>query len=112
VPSAAGAPSPRFVQPIETITSTTTVATYGSAWKSSGAIVTPRACSVNGSAANAPKKYAPTRQSAGRQKAKITSAIAIQPAPCVSPSTHCGVIERLKHAPPTPANAPPRSVCA
>ena len=112
MPNAAGAPKPRFVQPIETITSTTTVATYGSAWKSSGATVTPRACSVNGSAEKAPKKYAPTRHSYGRQKAKITSAIAIQPAPCVSPSTHCGVIMRLKQAPPTPAKAPPTMVCA
>ena len=40
----------------------------------------------------------------------MTSAIAIQPAPAVSPSTHCGVSARLKHAPPTPANAPPASV--
>ena len=42
--------------PDETITSTTMVITYGSAWNSSGAIVTPRACSVNGSAWKAPKK--------------------------------------------------------
>jgi len=40
----------------------------------------------------------------------MTSAIAIQPAPCVSPSTHWGVIERLNAAPPTPAKAPPASV--
>jgi len=37
-------------------------------------------------------------------------AIAIQPAPPVSPSSHWGVIERLKQAPPTPASAPPTSV--
>ena len=37
----------------------------------------------------------------------MTSAIAIQPAPPVSPSTHCGVSARLKQAPPTPASAPP-----
>ena len=67
----------------------------------------PRAWNVNGMPENAPKKYAPTRQSAGRQKAKMTSAIAIQPAPAVSPSTHCGVIASEKHAPPMPANAPP-----
>src|SRR5690349_16102725 len=42
----------------------------------------------------------------------MTSAIAIQPAPDVSPSTHCGVIASEKHAPPTPANAPPITVCA
>ena len=74
--------------------------------------MTPRAWSVNGSPEKAPKKYAPTRQSPGRQNAKMTSAIAIQPAPAVSPSTHCGVIASEKVAPPTPANAPPASVCA
>ena len=40
----------------------------------------------------------------------MTSAIAIHPAPAVSPSTHCGVRARLKQAPPTPASAPPASV--
>ena len=55
-PSAPGAPSRRFEIPDETITSTTTVITYGSAWNSSGATVTPRAWSVNGSAWKAPKK--------------------------------------------------------
>ena len=55
-PSAPGAPSRRFAIPDETITSTTMVITYGSAWNSSGAIVTPRAWSVNGSAWKAPKK--------------------------------------------------------
>ena len=42
-------------------------------------------CSANGSAVKAPKRH-----SVGRQNAKITSAIAIQPAPPVRPSTHCG----------------------
>ena len=65
MPSAAGAPRRRRASAVETSTSTTIVITYGSAWKSSGAIVTPRAWSVNGSAENAPKKYAPTRQSVG-----------------------------------------------
>ncbi len=59
----------------------------------------------------APKRYAPTRHNVGRQNAKMTSAIAIQPAPAVSPSTHCGVIASEKQAPPTPANAPPTIVC-
>ena len=89
-PRLAGAPSRRRPRPDETITSTTIVITYGSAWKSCGAIVTPRACSVNGSAEKAPKTYAPTRQRSARQNAKMTSAIAIQPAPAVRPSTHCG----------------------
>ena len=48
----------------------------------------------------------------GRQNAKITSAIAIQPAPPVIPSTHCGVIASVNVAPATPAKAPPTSVCA
>ena len=56
----------------------------------------PRAWNVNGMPEKAPKKYAPTRHSAGRQNAKMTSAIAIQPAPPVSPSTHCGVIASEK----------------
>ena len=72
----------------------------------------PRAWNVNGIPENAPKRYAPTRQNAGRQNAKMTSAIAIHPAPAVIPSTHCGVIESVKHAPPTPAKAPPAIVCA
>ena len=55
----------------------------------------PRACSVSGSAEKAPKKYAPTRQRSARQNEKMTSAIAIQPAPAVSPSFHCGVSARL-----------------
>ena len=73
------------------------VMTYGSACRNSGVIVTPRAWSANGSAESAPNRYAPTRQSSGRQKAKITSAIAIQPAPftSMSPETHPGVIARL-----------------
>ena len=71
-----------------------------------------RACSSGASACSAPKKYAPTRQSSGRQKAKMTSAIAIQPAPPVMPLTHCGVIASVNVAPATPANAPPAIVCA
>ena len=47
-----------------------------------------------------------------RQKAKMTSAIAIQPAPPVIPSTHCGVIASVIVAPATPPNAPPTMVCA
>ena len=70
-----------------------------------------RACSCGASACSAPKKYAPTRQSSGRQNAKMTSAIAIQPAPPVIPSTHCGVIASVIDAPATPAKAPPTSVC-
>ena len=68
--------------------------TYGSAFVQStvGPRLMLRACSSGASACSAPKKYAPTRQSSGRQKAKMTSAIAIQPAPPVIPSTHCGVI--------------------
>ena len=69
-----------------------------------------RACSCGASAWSAPKKYAPTRQSSGRQNAKMTSAIAIHPAPPVIPSTHCGVIASVIVAPATPANAPPTSV--
>ena len=42
----------------------------------------------------------------------MTSAIAIQPAPEVIPSSHPGVIARLKKAPPMPASAPPNRVCA
>ena len=41
--------------PVETTTSTTIVITYGSAWKSCGGIVTPRAWRMSGSAENAPK---------------------------------------------------------
>ena len=52
------------------------------------------------------------RHSSGRQNAKITSAIAIQPAPPVIPFTHCGVIARVKVAPATPASAPPAIVWA
>jgi hypothetical protein len=71
-----------------------------------------RACSCGDRACSAPKKYAPTRQSSGRQNAKMTSAIAIQPAPPVIPSIHCGVIASVNVAPATPANAPPTSVWA
>ena len=42
----------------------------------------------------------------------MTSAIAIQPAPSVIPSTHCGVIASVTVAPPMPAKAPPTIVCA
>ena len=55
VPSAAGAPSRRRAVPVETSTSTTIVITYGSAWKSCGVIVTPRAWRISGRAENAPK---------------------------------------------------------
>ena len=44
------------------------------------------------------------------QNAKMTSAIAIHPAPPVIPSTHCGVMDNVNVAPPTPANAPPATV--
>ena len=47
-PSAAGAPNRKRAARDDTST-TIVIATYGSAWKSSGAIVTPRACSANGS---------------------------------------------------------------
>ena len=99
----------------ETSTSTTIVATYGIAFvhSSVGPRLMLRACSSGASACSAPKKYAPTRHSSGRQNAKMTSAIAIQPAPptSVSPLTHCGVIASVNVAPATPANAPPTSVC-
>ena len=54
-PRLAGAPSRRRPMPEETITSTTIVMTYGSAWNNCGAIVYPFACRVRGSAENAPK---------------------------------------------------------
>src|SRR5581483_9036137 len=97
VPSAAGAPSRRRAPALDTSTSTTTVITYGSDWNSSGGTLfrIPRAWNVNGIPENAPNRYAPTRHNAGRQNAKITSAIAIQPAPDVIPSTHCGVIHSV-----------------
>ena len=80
-PSAAGAPSRRLTAPVETATSTTIVITYGSAWKSSGATVDAARLQRERQAENAPNRYAPTRQRPGRQNAKMTSAIAIQPAP-------------------------------
>ena len=94
--------------------STTIVITYGSEFAHStvGPRLMSRAWSCGASACSAPKKYAPTRQSSGRQNAKMTSAIAIQPAPPVIPSIHCGVIASVNVAPATPANAPPTSVCA
>src|SRR4029079_7412566 len=55
MPSAAGAPRRRRAVPVETSTSTRIVITYGSAWKSCGAIVTPRAWRISGSAESPPK---------------------------------------------------------
>ena len=71
---------------------------YGSAFRTSGLIFDPCAWSAEGRPPESPpKRYAPIRQSSGRQKAKITSAIAIQPAPPTSesPSVQPGVIQRL-----------------
>ena len=98
--------------PDETATRTAIVITYGRALvqRTVGPSVMLRAWSCGASAWSAPKKYAPTRQSSGRQKAKMTSAIAIQPAPPVIPATHCGVIASVTVAPPRPANPPPTSV--
>ena len=82
---------------VETSTRTTIVMTYGSACRSSGSTVTPWAWSANGSA-DRPRRGTRRRDRApARQKAKITSAMAIQPAPftSVSPATQPGVIERL-----------------
>ena len=56
IPRAAGAPSLRFAPLEETATSTAIVMTYGNAFRNSGAIVTPRACSVNPRLENAPKR--------------------------------------------------------
>src|SRR6202795_1406378 len=113
-PRLAGAPSRRRAPLAETSASTTTVITYGSVFVQSsvGPSLIPRAWSCGESAWRAPKKYAPTRQSDGRQNAKMTSAIAIHPAPPVIPDTHWGVIASVNVAPATPAKAPPTSVCA
>ena len=82
MPSAAGrAERAACAQPVETITSTTIVITYGSAWKTSGgtSVSTPRAWSVNGSAEKRAEEVRADEAELGRQNAKMTSAIAIQP---------------------------------
>ena len=110
-PSAAGVPSRRRMDPTDTSTSATTVMMYGSAAQNSvGMLMLVRAWMSNPSPWNAPNRYAPSSSSSGRQNEKITSAIAIHPAPAVMPSIQFVAICSVNTAPATPASAPPISV--